>query len=218
MDMNKCGYPITIQLEAQACLVVGGGPVAERKVTALLQSGARVTVCSPLLTPALAKLAAAGAVIWRRETYRAGAAKAYFLVVAATDDDAVNQVVAQDARQAGRLVNVVTSPQAGNFQVAASVASGDLLLTVSTGGKSPALARLIRQELAELYGAEMDAFLQFLETQRLRLKEAGGSARERELFWRQVLRPEDLTGVRAGRREEIEGKIRDAVSRFGVKS
>ena len=218
MDMNKRGYPVTIQLHEQACLVVGGGPVAERKVAALLEGGAQVTVCSPLLTPALAALAAKGAVIWRQAAYRAGEAAAYGLIIAATDDDLVNRTVAQDAKQAGRLVNVVTSPQAGNFQVAAAVASGDLLLTVSTNGKSPALARLIRQELAALYGAEMDAFLQFLERERQRLKEAGGSARERELFWRQVLQPAYLTAVRAGKREEIEGKIRDAVSRFGIKS
>ena len=218
MDMNKRGYPITIQLDEQPCLVVGGGTVAERKVAALVQSGATVTICSPRLTPALAALAAAGTVAWRPEPYRAGEAAAYLLVVAATDDDAVNRIVAQDARQAGRLVNVVTSPQAGNFQVAAAVANGDLLLTVATGGKSPALARLIRQELADLYGAEMNAFLQFVEAQRQRLMAAGGSARERELFWRQVLKPSCLAEVRAGRREEIEGKIRDAVSRFGIES
>ena len=192
--------------------------MAERKVTSLLRAGALVTVCSPSLTPALTALQTEGAFHWRSAVFQPGDTAGYLLVIAATDNDAANRMIAAEAKAQGTLVNVVTSPEAGNFQVAATVVSGDILLTVSTGGKSPALARLIRQELTELYGAEINAFLQFVEEQRQQLKTMGGTAKDREAFWRQVLPPEWLAWLRQGRREEIEGKIRDAVSCFRIKS
>ena len=216
MDTNVQGYSITLQLANEPCVVVGGGGVAERKTLGLLRAGACVTVCSPRLTPVLASLRETQQIVWNERFFQTGDTAGYLLVVAATDDDALNRLVAEEAKGRGKLVNVATSPEAGNFNVSAAVACGDLLLTVSTGGKSPALARLIRQELSELYGEEMNAFLQFLETQRLQLQELDGASKDREKFWRQVLRPEWLSAVRAGGRKEIEGKIRDAASRFGA--
>ena len=217
MDKNAYGYSITIQLADKPCLVVGGGSVAARKTAALLDARARVTVCSPTLAPALMTLYVEKAFDWRKAPFQSGGTSGYFLVIAATDNDAVNREVANEAQAQGKLINVATAPETGNFQVPASVTCGDLLLTVSTNGKSPALARLIRQELSLLYGDEVNRFLQFLEEERLRLKKTGGASKEREHFWRILLRPEWLADVRAGKREEIEGKIRDAVSSFRVK-
>lgn len=217
MDKNAYGYSITIQLEDKPCLVVGGGSVAARKTAGLLHAHAHVTVCSPELVPSLAALYAEKAFKWRKAMFQSGDTESYFLVIAATDNDAVNCEIAAEAKTRGKLVNVATSPETGNFHVPASVAYGDLLLTVSTSGKSPALARLIRQELSLLYGEEVNRFLQFLEEERLRLKKTGSASKEREHFWRTLLRPEWLAAVRAGKREEIEGKIRDAVSSFRIK-
>ena len=216
MDKNVHGYSITLQLANEPCLVVGGGGVAERKTLGLLRSGARVTVCSPILTPVLASLQASKQIVWQERFFQPGDTAGYLLVIASTDDDALNRRIAEEVKKQGKLVNVATAPEAGNFNVQAFVSCGDLLLTVSTGGKSPALSRLIRQELSELYGEEMNDFLQFLETQRLQLQELDGASKDREKFWRQLLRPEWLGAVRAGGRKEIEGKIRDAVSRFGA--
>ena len=166
-------YPINLDIRDRRCLVVGGGAVALRKVEGLLACGGRVEVVSPAAADPLAALADRGAVTWRRRAYRAADMQGAFMVIAATDREAVNRRVAADARTHGVLCNVVDRPAAGSFTVPSAVRRGDLLLTVSTAGRSPALAKRLRQRIEAQFGAEYADLLRLLGTVRQRLLDAG---------------------------------------------
>src|SRR6185436_3796488 len=144
---GPAAYPLVLTNLAHArCVVVGGGRVAERKVRELLAGGARPLVISPLLTAALAAWHAAGQIEHMARCYQEGDLAGAFLVIAATDDSLVNRAVAAEGARRGILVNSAADPSAGNFHTPAAVRRGDLLLTVSTGGGSPALAAHIQRE------------------------------------------------------------------------
>ena len=157
------GYPIYLtQLHSSLCVVVGGGPVAERKVDSLLAAGAQVKIISPALSKGLAHLVAAGAVTYLPRPYQKGDLQGAFLVIAATGDSEVNRAVAREAGELQMLVNVVDVPSRSNFYVPAVVRRGALTLTVSTDGHSPALAAHIRRQLEASYGTEYAALLELL--------------------------------------------------------
>jgi siroheme synthase-like protein len=160
-------YPIVLtNLHEMRCVVVGGGIVAERKVAALLDSAAMVTVISPELTVQLRQWTASERIHHINRTYVAADIAGVALVIAATDDPVVNAEVAQAARRAGILVNVVDDPAAGNFHTVATVRQGDVLVTVSTGGFSPAVAALLRRQIEDLVGPEYAELLDLVRAHR----------------------------------------------------
>ena len=209
-------YPINLQLTDCQVLVVGGGQVAERKINTLVASQAAVTVISPELTPGLQVLVKSGTIRWCQRTFVAGDTEPFFLVFCTANRREVNQSVAREARERGKLVNVADGPEEGNFSLPAQVRRGDLLLTVSTGGQSPALVRKLRQELAERYGPEYEELLLLLGRIREEMKEHFATSRERELFWRSALTDEVLDDLRSGNLKEAEERIRHAASGIGT--
>jgi siroheme synthase-like protein len=142
-------YPVFLEMKDRPCVVVGGGTVAERKVEGLLAAGARVTVISPSLTPALAALKEEGRLHHIARRYRKGDLKGYEVAVVATDDGAVNAEVAREGRSAsGRIwVNAADDPPNCDFILPSVIRRGDIVIAASTGGGSPALARRLREEL-----------------------------------------------------------------------
>jgi len=155
-------YPLMVDLAGRKCLVAGGGAVAERKASILLSFGADVVVVSPELSPGLKKLADEGKLKHLPRGYRREDLEGTFLAIGATDDREINGQLARDARAGGVWANVVDSPQDCNFIVPSIVTRGDLLIAISTGGKSPALAKKIRQEMEEIYGEEYAELLEIL--------------------------------------------------------
>ena len=142
-------YPIVLtRLRGARCVVVGGGPVAARKVAGLLAAGAAVRVVSPALTAALHALADAGQIAWEARPYAPGDLPGARLAFAATDQRAVNARVAEEAAQAGILCNVADAPAAGDFHVPAVHRSPGATIAVSTHGADPAGARRLRDRLA----------------------------------------------------------------------
>jgi precorrin-2 dehydrogenase len=129
------------------CLVVGGGAVAEGKVEGLLAAGARVTVVSPTVTARLAALAAAGQVQHVPREYRRGDFGSSQAVFVATGDPSVTAAVAQEGRNRGIWVNAADEPERCDFILPSVIRRGRLVVAVSTGGASPAAARVIREEL-----------------------------------------------------------------------
>ena len=137
-----------VDVEGRRCLVVGGGPVATEKVEKLLEHGAVVRLVSPETTDSLAAMVASGAVAEHRaRAYAPEDLDGCFLVIAATNLDAVNRMVWQDAEARNLLCNVVDVPPLCNFIVPSIVRRGELALAISTGGASPVVAKHIRREL-----------------------------------------------------------------------
>jgi siroheme synthase-like protein len=147
-------YPIFLNIRRGKCLVVGGGEVALRKVKTLLEYSAEVKVVSPTLCLELGKLKQDGSIKASKRNYQKSDSNTAILVVAATDDPKINERVAADARQQRVLVNIVDSPEQSDFIVPSHFKRGDIIIAVSTSGKSPALARKMRNKIEEGFRTE----------------------------------------------------------------
>ncbi|MBI3989984.1 MAG: bifunctional precorrin-2 dehydrogenase/sirohydrochlorin ferrochelatase [candidate division NC10 bacterium] len=176
-------YPLMVDLGGKRCLVVGGGEVAERKVETLFGFGAAVVVVSPSLTPLLEELAAQGRIIVHRRTYQEGDVKGSFLAIGATDDRVANAQLSKEAKAEKIPVNIVDDPELSTFIAPSIIQRGDLVIAISTGGVSPALAKRIRKELEERYNKEYGEFLDALHKVRERAKrEIADPLRRKELL------------------------------------
>jgi precorrin-2 dehydrogenase/sirohydrochlorin ferrochelatase len=152
-------YPIFIHLEGKKVIVVGGGSVAERKTETLLECGAVVQVVSRDLTPTLKKYREEGTIGFLGHEFREDCLEEAFMVIAATDDPLLNHQVSEKAKERGLLVNAVDQPSDCNFILPSILRRGDLLIAVSTSGKSPALAKKVREALEERFGNEYESLL-----------------------------------------------------------
>jgi precorrin-2 dehydrogenase/sirohydrochlorin ferrochelatase len=207
-------FPICLDVTNRTSVVVGGGDVAERKVSLLLEVDARVLIISPELTPALRRWRDEGRLEHLARSYRDGDLTAAFLVVAATNDEAVNHAVAAEARQRGVLVNVVDDPAYCDFILPAVLRLGDLTVTVSTGGRSPAIARLVRDELAEFLTAEHATLLDIAAEVRKALRERG--QRPSPEAWRRALDGDLLALVRRGNLALVRAELAARLSENGT--
>ncbi|MDH6431141.1 MULTISPECIES: NAD(P)-dependent oxidoreductase [unclassified Paenibacillus] len=178
--------PIMLDCEGQPCVVIGGGVVAERKVSGLLEAGAAVKVISPSLTDPLDSLAEKGLLIWMDRTYAPGDLRGAFLVYAATNDRAVNEEVARESRRLGIHVNVASHAEAGNFITPGVVRRGRLTVAVSTSGAGPLAATKIKNVLEKALDAAYEPYLDFVHAMRTRIKEKEPSAEVRGRLLRKL--------------------------------
>jgi len=147
-------YPITLDLKGKPVLIIGAGNVGERKIMSVYNAGAEITVISEQYGEPVKKLARDGKIRLVERSYQPGDCRGYFMVIGSTGSNAVNAVISQECTSLGILVNIVNQPELCNFYVPAVIKRGDFQIAVSTGAKSPALAREIRKELEEQYGEE----------------------------------------------------------------
>jgi len=166
-------YPIFLNIRGKRCVVVGGGPVALRKVNILLEHEANVEVISPELCPELSQLAKSRAIQVLQKNYNGGDLQGAFIAIAATDDGEINNKVAEEARAKGVLVNVVDDSEHSDFIVPSQFRRGDITIAVSTAGKSPALARKIRTRLEKDFGTEYASLALLVDEVRSELKRQG---------------------------------------------
>jgi precorrin-2 dehydrogenase / sirohydrochlorin ferrochelatase len=163
-------YPMMVDLTDRWCLIVGGGMVAERKASSLLQVGANVLIVSPTITPFLQMRVGQTRITWRQRSYQTRDGKNCVLVIAATNQWRVNRLVYQDAKVRGQWINVVDQPELCNFTVPSTIHRGKLRICVSTHGASPMLAKRIRRELEARYGQEYELYLDLMQEMRSRLQ------------------------------------------------
>ncbi len=179
--------PIFLNIRDRACLVVGGGEVAARKVSLLRRAGARVTVTAPALCETLAKQASKGQITYRPTTFTPADLDGYVLVVAATNDAAVNRQVSSAVRERGIPVNVVDHPELCSFIMPSIIDRSPMLIAVSSGGASPVLARLLRARLETLIPAAYGRLAALVEKFRAQVKVCFPTTQQRHRFWEKVL-------------------------------
>ncbi len=147
-------YPVFLDLRGRPCIVIGGDDVAETRVRALLEAGARVTVCSAHLTAGLVARAETHEIVHHAREYRPGDLDGAALAYVVPDDEALGAAVAAEAEREGVWVNVMDKPRYCSVITPALVHRGPVTVAVSTGGASPAVAKRVREEIERTVGAE----------------------------------------------------------------
>src|SRR5699024_4363441 len=157
-----------LDVKERDAIVVGGGQVAYRKEVGLLQAGASVTVVSPNINEDMQHLHEKNMIVWKEQVVEEMHIQEDFSVIDTTIDQHVNERIASfiDKHQ---LINVVDHPKVSNFHVPATLERGDLTISVATGGASPIVAKVIRDELAERYSFEYEDYLTFLRSEERRV-------------------------------------------------
>lgn len=202
-------YPVCLHIADQLCVVLGGGKVAERKVRGLLKNRARVRLVSPDCTPALRDWADQGLLEWRQKRYEAADLVGSRLVFATTNNTRVQQAIVQDARKAGILINSADDPEACDFHLPASLRRGDLLLTVSTNGRSPALAAMIRQYLEADFGPEYALLTELMGRMRDLAKERHWSEEKKQKVFAALMEPDMRCWLKNGQTLTLPQRVRD---------
>lgn len=179
--------PIFCRLDNKPVLLVGGGEVAERKARLLLDAGAQLTVVAPELDPELAELAANGSIEWLAGEFAPAQLTGKWLVVAATDRREVNALVYQSANQARIFANVVDDPKRSSFIMPSIIDRSPLMVAISSGGKAPVLARLLREKLEAMLPQHLGAVAAFAGSLRDRVKTRFTTMGERRRFWERLL-------------------------------
>jgi precorrin-2 dehydrogenase/sirohydrochlorin ferrochelatase len=166
-------FPMFVKLERRNCMVVGGGAIAASKVQSLLAAGAKVKVVAPRVVEALAEQARLNSIVWFPREFETSDLGGVFLVIAATSDDSVNDLIFREADRRNILCNAVDQPPRCHFYFPAVVRRGALQIAISTAGLSPALAQRIRKELEAQFGPEYEEWLERLGRVRARLMGRG---------------------------------------------
>jgi precorrin-2 dehydrogenase/sirohydrochlorin ferrochelatase len=204
-------YPIFLDLSAQPCLVIGGGTIAERKIESLLSAQGQVAVISPTLTPQLQTWAAEQQIRVQQRPYHTGDLQGFSVVFAATSDEALHHQIADEARAAGILLNVVDRPALCSFIVPAIVRQGDLTIAISTSGTSPAMAKKIRQELTIQFGPEYDLALQLLARVRERISQEQLSNEDRQRRFSTLVNSPLLDYLRHRQIDKLDSLLRQTL-------
>ena len=211
-------YMACLNLEGRRVLVVGGGRIALEKIQGVLVCGAAVEVVAPTVAPEVGALEAQGHVRIVRKRFEAADVEGALLVIAATNDMAVNTLVYEAAEERSILVNVVDVPALCNFILPAVERNGPLALAISTAGASPALAKRIKREVADKIGAPYVALAELLESERPWAKDNLPTYDDRKDFFERIVNgdPDPIASLRrgdlAGVRRLIDRAKRSSIS------
>jgi precorrin-2 dehydrogenase/sirohydrochlorin ferrochelatase len=197
-------YPVFLDIRDKKCVIVGGGEVAARKAERLLDCGAKVFIISPQLTPELTALKEKDIISHIATEYTGDLINGAALVIGATDDEKTNAAISLDARNKGISVNIVDDPQKCDFILPSLVQRGDLAITIGTGGKSPALARHMREELESKYGKEYEIFLNILGNLRVKMVKNEGIGKD---WFESLLAAGILDFIRENNVEEVKKTV-----------
>jgi precorrin-2 dehydrogenase/sirohydrochlorin ferrochelatase len=211
-------YPIYLDIENRDVVIIGGGNVCARKAETMLKYGARVTIVSPEFTNEIEQWAAEGRLAIKRKTYDATDVDGANIVIASTDDQSVNERIAADCRARRIPVNVVDVTHLCEFIVPAIIETGSIQIAISTGGKSPALARTLKEDLQRTIGPEYAEVNDLLGSLREGAKAAPSLPTDidRKRFFDGIIAQGILAMLREGRRSEAYEIIARACESAGV--
>lgn len=209
-------YPIYLDIENRDVLIIGGGNVCARKAETMMKYGARVTVVSPEFTEEIEGWAREGCLALRRKLYDESDLDGANLVIASTDVQSINEQIAADCRRRRIPVNVVDVTPLCEFIVPAILEKGSVTLAISTGGKSPALARTLKEDLNRMIGPEYAEVNDVLGTLRDSAKAVLPTDVDRKNFFDGIIARGILQLLRDGRRAEAFEAIVAACEEAGV--
>ena len=195
-------YPVYLNLRGRRCVIVGGGNVAEGKISRLLESGADIFVVSPDATPGIRQFVADGSVRWEQRPYRDGDLEGAFIAIAATNVREVNRRIFEEAEVRGVMLNAVDDPPNCSFIAPSIVQRGPVTLAISTGGVSPALARKLRESLQTSEALAWADLSSIMSVARSNLRERGQLAGIDPQRWQCCITPQLLETVQDGRQAE----------------
>jgi siroheme synthase-like protein len=200
-------YPVFLNLENRLVLLIGGGNIALQKVPALLESGARIVVVSPAVLPEFAEHAQKGALVWHERVYETTDLQGVGLVIAATDDEALQKRVAAECRERQIWVNVVDVPPLCDFIAPAIVRQGPIQVAISTGGVSPALAKFLRRKLEGVVGpqyAHLASVVQKVRGDILRLPKS-----RRDSLWECIVSDDFISEIQRDGAERAVARVKE---------
>ncbi len=203
--------PVFLDVKGRDCLVVGGGSTALRKTELLLRAGAKVTVLSVSFHPRLTELAKQEALTLRRKSFEPGDLEQRRLVIAATDDPALNARIAELGENKHLLVNTVDQPESCNFIMPAIVDRSPLTVAISSGGRAPILTRLLKARLEVMIPANFGQLAKLAGNYRDRVKKMLSRQEQRRRFWEQVLSGPPGQLMLAGQRKKAEEALESAL-------
>ena len=200
-------YPVSLDIKNRKCLVVGGGSVGTRKVKTLLECGAKVTVVSPGVSGQLLELANNASIVLEKRAYREADLDGMFLVIGTTDDEELNRQISIDAGRLNMLCNIADRPKVCNFILPSIVNRGDLTISISTSGKSPALAKKLRIELEEQFGNEYAELLRLMGAIREKLLNQKHEPEAHKHLFEKLISRSLLDMIRCNRKDEIDSLL-----------
>jgi uroporphyrin-III C-methyltransferase/precorrin-2 dehydrogenase/sirohydrochlorin ferrochelatase len=196
--------PVFLNLKKRLCVVIGGGEVASRKISLLLNAGAQVTVFAPELAESLQRLVAEGKIRHEAQEFRPESLEGCTLAIAATDDIQVNRRVSEAAKARGIPVNVVDQPSLCTFIMPSIIDRSPVIVAVSTSGSSPVLARLIRARLETMIPAGYGRLARLVSAFRDKVKQRFTQSSRRRQFWEDVLQGPVAELVYSGQEDAAE--------------
>jgi siroheme synthase-like protein len=208
------GYPVNLLVEGRRCVVVGAGRVAARKVDALLDAGAQVHVVAPKIGDEVRGLADGGRVTVAEREFEPADLDGAWLVTTTADDPAVNRTVFEAGTERGLWVNSADDPDHCSFTLMSVVRRGDLVVTIGTDGRSPALAAWLKQRLGDELGPEYETLLEVLSEAREAMRASGRSSEDAD--WKRALDSGMLDLIRAGRVGDAKELLRSCLSSSSV--
>ncbi len=208
-------YIACLRLRGRNCLVVGGGEVGLEKVEGLLACDATVTLIAPEAVQTLADYASEGSITWEQREYAPSDLEGKFMVIAATEDTDVNVAIFNDAEARAMLANIVDVPPLCNFILPAIVRTGPLAIAISTAGASPALAKRMKRQVAELFGEEYARLAVILNDARGWAKGTLPTYQDRKDFFEGIVNgdPDPIELLREDREQAVLAAIESAKER-----
>lgn len=204
-------FPIFLRVTGRECLLVGGGEVALRKAEALLRAGARLHVVAPEIAPELEQKVEAADGRCSRRPFQPEDVTGCWLVVAATSQEPVNRSVQEAAEAASIPVNVVDRPELCSYIVPSIVDRSPLVIALSSGGRSPVLLRLLREQLERLLPAGYGRLAELAGRVRERVRQAVSDPDDRRRFWERVLEGPVAQAAVAGDEQRAETLLDEAI-------
>lgn len=207
-------YPIMLDIEDKKCTVIGGGSVAYRKITSLLDCAAKVTVISIVIDEEINNLADEKKITYIQDNYNYKYISGSYLVYAATNDRKINELIFKDCSAENILINVVDEPDICNFIVPAKVKRGNLTVAISTNGSSPMLAKKIREDLETAFDYRYELFLDIMVEIRKIAAVWIKSSKRRSDFYREVTYSDLINKVNNENKEEIKAEIYKTMQKY----